>query len=575
MADNKMKKKLPIGIDDFCKIRTEGFYYVDKTAMIRDLLNAWGEVNLFTRPRRFGKSLNMSMLKVFLETGCDKSLFEGLEISKETQLCEKYMGQFPVISISLKTVHGSNYEFAKNELCTVIANEALRFPFLATSEKLTETDRKRYGQLTKVDETLKGAFAMSDTTITSSLNTLSRLLEKHYEHKVIILIDEYDVPLAKANERNYYDEMVLLIRNMLDAALKSNQSLYFAVMTGCLRVSKESIFTGLNNPKIFSLLDTRCDEYFGFTDTEVRQILEYYDLSSYYDITKEWYDGYRVANTCVYNPWDVINWCDQLLTGMNRRPKSYWKNSSGNEEVKKFIRRMGNGVTKAQIERLISGETVQKKIEEQLTYNTMYDNVENMWSLLFATGYLTPSEMPDGNLARLKIPNNEVRDIFCEFILELFEEKVAEDGTLVTEFCSALKNGDPADVERVFTKGMGKTISIRDTAVRKEFKEKFYHGLILGIMFFKSDWGVTSNRESGDGYYDIKIEIEEEEIGIVIEVKYAEGGDLDAACAEALDQINENDYTAELREDDMSEILKYGIACYRKQCKVVLERETY
>lgn len=573
MVDNNMKKKLPIGIDDFCKIRTEGFYYVDKTAMIRDLLNSWGEVNLFTRPRRFGKSLNMSMLKAFLEIGCDKSLFDGLEISKETQLCEKYMGQFPVISISLKTVHEDNYKLAENELCTIIANEALRFPFLATSEKLTDTDRKRYGQLTKVDESLKSAFAMSKATITSSLKTLSQLLEKYYGRKVIILIDEYDVPLAKANERNYYGEMINLIRNMLDSALKSNQSLYFAVMTGCLRVSKESIFTGLNNPKMYSLLDAECDEYFGFTDVEVRRMLEYYGLSEYYDTTKEWYDGYRIANAYIYNPWDVINWCNQLNTNPDKKPKSYWKNSSGNEEVKRFIRRMGNGVTKAQIERLVSGETVQKTIEEQLTYNTMYDNVENMWSLLFMTGYLTPSEMPEGNLARLKIPNNEVRDIFSEFILELFEEKVAEDGTLVTEFCSALKNGDTADVERVFTKGMGKTISIRDTAVKKEFKENFYHGLILGIMFFKSDWGVTSNRESGDGYYDIQIEIEEEEIGIVIEVKYAEGGDLDAACAEALDQINKNHYTAELKEDDMHKILKYGIACYKKQCKVVLECE--
>ena len=569
------KKKLPIGIDDFAEIRTEGFYYVDKTAMIRDLLNAWGKVNLFTRPRRFGKSLNMSMLKTFLEIGCDKSIFEGLEVSKEAQLCEKYMGQFPVISISLKTVHGSNYEFARNELCTVIANEALRFRFLLDSDRLYEEDKSLYRQLIHVDKSLTSAFAMSDATITSSLNTLSRLLEKYYERKVIILIDEYDVPLAKANEHNYYDSMIVLIRNMLDAALKSNQSLYFAVMTGCLRVSKESIFTGLNNPKLYSLLDAECDEYFGFTDAEVHRILEYYGLSEYYDTTKEWYDGYRIANAYVYNPWDVINWCSQLITGPDRTPKSYWKNSSGNEEVKRFIRRMGNGVTKAQIERLVSGETVQKTIKEQLTYNTMYDNIENMWSLLFATGYLTPSEMPDGNLVRLKIPNNEVRDIFSEFILELFEEKVAEDGTLVTEFCNALKNGDTADVERAFTKGMGKTISIRDTAVRKEFKENFYHGLILGIMFFKSDWGVTSNREPGDGYYDLQIEIEEEEIGIIIEVKYAEGGDLDAACAEALDQINKNNYTAELKEDDMHEILKYGIACYKKQCKVILEYESF
>ncbi|MCD8398602.1 MAG: ATP-binding protein [Lachnospiraceae bacterium] len=573
MTDNGMKKKLPIGIEDFVEIRTEDFYYVDKTEMIRDLLNAWGKVNLFTRPRRFGKSLNMSMLKTFLEIRCDKSLFEGLEISKETQLCEKYMGQFPVISISLKTVHGSDYEFAKNELCTVIANEALRFRFLLDSDKLYEEDKSLYRQLIHVDKSLKSTFAMSDATITSSLNTLSRLLEKYYERKVIILIDEYDVPLAKANEHKYYDEMIVLIRNMLDAALKSNQSLYFAVMTGCLRVSKESIFTGLNNPKMYSLLDAECDEYFGFTDDEVCQMLDYYELSEYYDTTKEWYDGYRIANAYVYNPWDVINWCNQLITNPDKKPKSYWKNSSGNEEVKKFIRRMGNGVTKAQIERLVSGETVQKTIEEQLTYNTMYDNVENMWSLLFATGYLTPSEMPDGNLVRLKIPNNEVRDIFSDFILELFEEKVAEDGALVTEFCNALKSGDTVDVERVFTKGMGKTISIRDTAVRKEFKENFYHGLILGITLFKSDWGITSNREAGDGYYDIQIEIEEEGIGIVIEVKYAEGGDLDSACKDALDQINKNNYTAELKEDDMNKILKYGIACFRKKCKVVCEKE--
>ncbi|MCD8337866.1 MAG: ATP-binding protein [Lachnospiraceae bacterium] len=573
MVDNVIKKKLPIGIEDFIEIRTEDFYYVDKTAMIKDLLNAWGKVNLFTRPRRFGKSLNMSMLKTFLEIGCDKSLFKGLEISKETQLCEKYMGQFPVISISLKTVHGSNFDFAKNELCTIIAKEALRFQFLLTGENLTDHEKKLYTQLVKVDDSLKGTFAMSESTITSSLNTLSMLLEKYYGRKVIILIDEYDVPLAKANERNYYDNMIDLIRNMLDAALKSNQSLYFAVMTGCLRVSKESIFTGLNNPKVYSLLDAECNEYFGFTDIEVRRMLEYYGLSEYYDTTKDWYDGYRIANAYVYNPWDVINWCSQLNTNPDKRPKSYWKNSSGNEEVKRFIRRMGNGVTKAQIERLVSGESVQKTIEEQLTYNTMYGNIENMWSLLFATGYLTPSETPNGNLVRLKIPNNEVRDIFSDFILELFEEKVAEDGTLVTEFCNALKNGDTADVERAFIKGMGKTISIRDTAVRKEFKENFYHGLILGIMFFKNDWDITSNRESGDGYFDIQIEIEEEGIGIVIEVKYAESGDLDLACKEALDQINKNNYTAELKEDDMNKILKYGIACFKKKCRVVCEKE--
>lgn len=569
------KKILPIGVDDFQKIRKEDYYYVDKTSLIRDLLQNRGEVNLFTRPRRFGKSLNMSMLKCFLEIGADTKLFDDLDIFKEKKLCETYMGQFPVISISLKTAHGNSYEFAKNELCTIIANEALRFRFLLESDKLYEEEKNLYRQLIHVDKSLKSVFAMSEATITSSLKTLSLLLEKHYGRKVIILIDEYDVPLAKANSCGYYDKMIVLIRNMMDAALKSNQSLYFAVMTGCLRISKESIFTGLNNLKIYSLLDAECDERFGFTDTEVRQILDYYGLSEYCNTTKEWYDGYRISNAYVYNPWDVINWCNQLLKNPDKRPKSYWKNSSSNDEVKKFIRRMGNGVTKTQIERLISGETVQKTIEEQLTYNTMYDNVENMWSLLFTTGYLTPAEIPYGNVVLLKIPNNEVRDIFSDFILEVFEEAVAEDGALVTEFCTALKNGDTADVERVFTKAMRKTVSIRDTAVRKEFKENFYHGLILGIMFFKSDWGVTSNRESGDGYYDLQIEIEEEEIGIIIEVKYAEGGELDAACKEALKQINKNNYTAELKEDDMHKILKYGIACYKKQCKVVLERESF
>ncbi|MCD7867570.1 MAG: ATP-binding protein [Clostridiales bacterium] len=569
------RKILPIGVDDFADFQRMNYYYVDKTGFIKELLTNPGKVNLFTRPRRFGKSLNMSMLKYFLEIGADRKMFEGLAVSRETKLCETYMGQFPVISISLKTAHGNSYPSAKNELCTIIANEALRFPFLATSERLTETDKKIYGQLTKVDETLQSAFAMSEATITGSLNALSRLLEKHFERKVIILIDEYDVPLAKASSRGYYSQMADLIRNMLDAALKTNRSLYFAVMTGCLRVSKESIFTGLNNPKIYSLLDARCDDQFGFTDAEVQQMLDYYGLSEYYDITREWYDGYRMANVHVYNPWDVINWCDQLLADADKRPKSYWKNSSGNEEVKKFIRQMGNGVTRSQIERLISGESVQVKIEEQLTYNTMYDSIENMWSLLYATGYLTLSEIPAGDLARLKIPNNEVRDIFRDFILELFKEKVAEDGALVTDFCSALKDGDTAEVERIFTKSMGKTVSIRDTAVRREFKENFYHGLILGIILFKNDWGIASNRESGDGYSDIQIEIEDESIGIIIEVKYAEGGNLNAACKEALNQIHKNNYTAELKEDDMHNILKYGIACFKKQCRVVLEREFF
>ncbi|MCC8082479.1 MAG: ATP-binding protein [Lachnospiraceae bacterium] len=567
------RKKLPIGIEDFAEFQLNSFYYVDKTGMIKELLDNWGKVNLFTRPRRFGKSLNMSMLKYFFERGTETGLFKGLAIEKDTELCKKYMGQYPVISISLKTVHGEDFESAKKELAFILGMEALRFRFLLDSERLNEDDRRLYRQLIDSDSSGQEMFAMSRITMTTSLKILSVLLQKHYNRKVIILIDEYDVPLAKANEKGYYRQMIDIIRNMFDAALKSNFSLEFAVLTGCLRVSKESIFTGLNNLKMYTLLDAECDEWFGFTDEEVRTLLDYYDLSQYYELTKEWYDGYKIGQANVYNPWDVINWCNQLLTNPDKIPKRYWANSSGNTEIRKFIRRMGDGVTKAQMERLVSGGTVQKKIEEQLTYDSVYDSIDHMWILLFATGYLTQSETPAGNLVRLTIPNTEVRYIFSDLILKLFEEEAAKDGDAVKRFCEALKDGEVSGVQQVFDEFLGKTISIRDTAVKKEFKENFFHGILLGILGFKSDWSVESNRESGTGYFDISVEIEDEEIGIIIEVKYAENGDFDAACKEALDQINEHNYTAELKEDDIQTILKYGIACYKKQCRVVLERE--
>ncbi len=567
------KKSMPIGIDDFAKIRTNDFYYVDKTGLIKDLLSSWGEVNFFTRPRRFGKSLNMSMLKYFFEVGTNESLFDGLAISQETQLCGKYLGQYPVISVSLKTAHSNSYDRAMSELCTIIGKEALRFRFLLESPRLNEEEKALYRQLIRCDESDQGVFAMPEAVVTASLNTLSMLLRKHYDKKVIILIDEYDVPLAKANENGYYKEMISIIRAMFDSALKSNENLQFAVMTGCLRVSKESIFTGLNNLKMYTLLDAECDEHFGFTDREVREMLEAYGLSEYYEVTKEWYDGYQVAQANVYNPWDVINWCNQLLNGPNKTPKSYWANSSGNNELRRFIERLGDDVTKTQMERLLAGQTVQKRIEEQLTYDTMYSTIENMWSLLFATGYLTQSGASSGNLVHLVIPNAEVRSIFSELILKLFEKEVAKDGEAVDAFCRALKHGDISEVERLFTTFMDKTVSIRDTAVRKEFKESFYHGILLGILFYKSGWSVASNRESGEGFYDIAIEIEDDSVGIIIEVKYAEKEKFDEACEEAMQQINDNDYTAELREDDMQTILKYGIACYKKKCRVVLQKE--
>ncbi|MCC8029478.1 MAG: ATP-binding protein [Lachnospiraceae bacterium] len=566
--------RMPIGIDDFAKLRTNDFYYVDKTGLIRDLLNNWGEVNLFTRPRRFGKSLNMSMLRYFFEIGTDRTLFDGLAISRETGLCEAHMGQYPVIYISLKTAYADSFDKAMPELCTIIGKEALRFRFLLESTGLNEEEKELYRQLIRSDRSDRGVFSFPEAVVTASLNTLSMLLRKHYGKKAIILIDEYDVPLAKANENGYYREMIRIIRAMFDSALKSNESLYFAVLTGCLRVSKESIFTGLNNPKMYTLLDARCDEYFGFTDEEVKRMLSSHGLSGYYDVTKEWYDGYRIARANVYNPWDVINWCDQLLTSPDKTPKSYWANSSGNAELRRFIDRLGNGVTKAQLERLIAGQSVQKKIEEQLTYDSIYDSIENMWSLLFATGYLTQSGTPAGSLVRLVIPNAEVRSIFSDFILKLFEKEVAEDGEAADAFCRALKNGEAEEAEQLFTKFMDKTISIRDTAVKKEFKESFYHGILLGILMYKSDWSVDSNRESGKGFFDIAIEIEDESIGIILEVKYAEGERFDEACEEALRQIDDRDYTAELRNDDMQTILKYGIACYKKKCKVVMQTGT-
>ncbi len=564
------QRRMPIGIDDFAKLRNNNFYYADKTGMIKELIDNWGEVNLFTRPRRFGKSINMSMLQHFFEIGTDPNLFRGLFISKDREFCEKYMGHFPVISISLKTVEGKDFRTARANLCTVIGNEAERFHFLLEGDMLSENDRKKYQQLVHIGEAGEDIYGMSDAVLMGSLKTLSDILFRYYNRQVIILIDEYDVPLQKAKAGGYYVEMIEVMRSIFNAGLKSNDSLFFAVMTGCLRIAKESIFTGLNNLKIYSILDDECDEYFGFTEEEVQEMFSEYDLQDYYEVTKEWYDGYRIGGSDVYNPWDVINYCNQLRNSRDRNPRSYWANSSGNEELRQFIGKMGDGITKAQIERLIAGQSVQKVMEEQVTYDTMYDNVENMWSLLFATGYLTQSTPSEGNVVRLKIPNEEVRSIFSEQILKMFEKKAREDGKAVEQFCHALKSGDSEAVERIFTQFMSKTISIRDTAVRKKFKESFYHGMLLGILNYKSDWSVESNREAGDGYYDIMIEIEDESIGIIIEVKYAEKGQHNKACQEALRQIDKNDYTADLREDGMQTIRKYGISCYKKECCVLL-----
>ena len=571
---NVNKKKLPLGIESFEKIRTQDFYYVDKTVMIRDLIQRWGEVNLFTRPRRFGKSLNMSMLRSFFEIGTDPLLFDGLKISKEKELCEKYMGKFPVISISLKDVEGSDYDVARTLLCSVIGNEALRFyELLKSSPKLNEVERRQYEQLVCTDHEQRGSFAMSDSVLMGSLKTLSSLLEKHYEKKVILLIDEYDVPLSKANEQGYYNEMVFLMRNLLQQVLKTNSNLYFAVLTGCLRVAKESIFTGLNNFKIYSITDVRFDEYFGFTDSEVKEMLAYYGQEAKVQTVREWYDGYHFGTLDVYCPWDVISYCDDLIDDKDAVPKNYWINTSGNDVVRHFIEKMGNGVMKGEMEALIDGKEVEKEIHEDLTYHEIYDSVNHLWSMLFMTGYLTRQEPADGDRYKLVIPNLEIRSIFIRQIMAMFKKEVAKDGKLLESFCNALEQGNAAEVEKLFSSYLKKSISIRDTFVQKTLKENFYHGILLGILGYKDGWILKSNKESGNGYSDIWIYDEEKELGIIIEVKYAEESQFEVVCREAIAQIDKNRYAEELREEGCHSILKYGIACYKKRCQVTVVKE--
>ena len=557
-------KKLPIGIENFEKLRQEDFYYIDKTRLIEQLLTRWGEVNLFTRPRRFGKSLNMSMLQSFFEIGKDKTLFDGLRISDNQELCEEYQGKFPVVSVSLKGINGATYEEARRFLIKTINEEARRLSVLSDSTELDETDHELLTQLKKKE--------MTNDSLVYSIRELTELLEKHYGSKVIVLIDEYDVPLAKANENGYYDEMVLLIRNLFENALKTNSSLKFAVLTGCLRIAKESIFTGLNNFKVYSITDKSFDETFGFTDAEVKELLRYYGQEKYYETVKEWYDGYRFGNVDVYCPWDVINFCSDHLADPGLEPKNYWANTSGNSVISHFIDSVGKPqkLTRMELEQLVNGGIVQKEINSELTYKELYSSIDNLWSTLFMTGYLTQRGEPSGNRYNLVIPNREIRNIITNHILKMFKENVKDDGKTVSDLCDALLNKNPEKVELIFTEYMKKTISIRDTFARKPTKENFYHGLLLGILGFKENWSVMSNRESGDGFGDILIRIEDEDVGIVIEVKYADDGNLQGECEKALQQIIDIRYTEALEQEGIHTIIKYGIACYRKKCKVLM-----
>ena len=557
-------KKLPIGIENFEEMRREDFYYVDKSHVIEQLLTQWGKVNLFTRPRRFGKSLNMSMLQSFFEIGKDKTLFDGLRISDNQELCEKYQGKFPVVSVSLKGINGATYEEARRFLIKTINEEARRLSVLSDSTELDETDHELLTQLKKKE--------MTNDSLVYSIRELTELLEKHYGSKVIVLIDEYDVPLAKANENGYYDEMVLLIRNLFENALKTNSSLKFAVLTGCLRIAKESIFTGLNNFKVYSITDKSFDETFGFTDAEVRELLRYYGQEKYYETVKEWYDGYRFGNVDVYCPWDVINFCSDHLADPGLEPKNYWANTSGNSVISHFIDSVGKPqkLTRMELEQLVNGGIVQKEINSELTYKELYSSIDNLWSTLFMTGYLTQRGEPSGNRYNLVIPNREIRNIITNHILKMFKENVKDDGKTVSDLCDALLNQNPEKVELIFTEYMKKTISIRDTFAQKPTKENFYHGLLLGILGFKENWSVMSNRESGDGFGDILIRIEDEDVGIVIEVKYADDGNLQGECEKALQQIIDIRYTESLEQEGIHTIIKYGIACYRKKCKVLM-----
>ena len=549
-----------------CSFIEDNYYYVDKTGLISELIRNGGMVNLFTRPRRFGKTLNMSMLEYFFSIEGDKSIFDGLEILKDPKLCDEYMGKYPVISVSLKGINAAAYEGAFDFAVQIMQRAAEAFQFLCDSECLSEHDKEAYKKLLDSN--------MSEAVFCSGLRRLSELLAKHYGTKVILLIDEYDVPLAKAFANGYYDQMVFLIRNLLEQALKTNSSLKLAVLTGCMRISKESIFTGLNNFTTFTIADVDFDEYFGFTDQEVRDLLTYYECADKYESIKEWYDGYRFGNVDVYCPWDVVSYLRSLRTNREAIPQNYWINTSSNAEVKEFIRQSKNLTTKREIERLMAGESITKTIHPELTYKEMYESIENIWSVLFATGYLTQSGQVDARKFKLRIPNLEIRDIFKTQIMECFKESVAKDGDMLGRFCKALKNGEEKKVEDIFESYLKKTISIRDTFVRKEMKENFYHGILLGILGIKEEWGVFSNQETGEGYSDILIETENSETAILIEVKYAGDGNLDVACERALKQVEERKYDEELRENGVDKILKYGIACYMKRCKVKLAEES-
>lgn len=562
-------KRLPVGMDDFKEIRKSEFYYIDKTKLIEQVLENWSKVNLFTRPRRFGKTLNMSMLKCFFEIGTDTTFFDGLYISKNQALCEEYMGKYPVVLLSLKSVEGLTFEEARASLCELIAGEVRRFKFLEKSDRLDDDEKNAYHDLIFI-QNLKEAIL--GTKLKFSLKKISELLYKHYGQKAIILIDEYDVPLDKAFQHGYYREMVTLIRGLFGEAFKTNDFLQFAVLTGCLRISKESIFTGLNNFKVYAANDLRYDEAFGFTNEEVKRLLADYHLEEHFAEVKEWYDGYHFGNADIYCPWDVINYVDDLVFDPKARPKAYWINSSGNDLVKRFIDK-ADMTTRDEIEELIAGHAVKKRIRMDLTYDEVDNTIDNVWSVLFTTGYLTREGREMDGIYRLIIPNKEVREVFVLQIREWFNRVVANDRASTEKINRGFLEGNVEDIQRELTHFLGESISVLDTKARNEEKEIFYHGILIGILKSNVSWAVRSNRESGDGYADILITPKNPDVGIVIELKYARSfKELDQACERALEQIRDRRYDEALREDGRNEVLAYGIAFWKKRCKVVVDK---
>lgn len=559
--------KLPVGIDNFEKIRRNGFYYVDKTSLIEQLFSNWGEVNLFTRPRRFGKTLNMSMLKYFFEIGTDRSLFDGLHICANEKICSEHMGKYPVIFLSLKNAEGLNFDTAKYQMVELIAREAERFSFLAKDTNLSDRDREKYRVLTAFAD---GHYQMSDDVLYGSLQTLSELLYKHFNQKTVILIDEYDVPLDKAFQHGYYREMVALIQALFGRALKTNEALAFAVLTGCLRVSKESIFTGLNNFKILSITDSRFDEQFGFTDKEVQRLLADYHLEARFSETKEWYDGYRFGNVDVYCPWDVINHIDRIKDDPNARPEAYWINTSGNDLVKRFVDK-ANRTTRNEIEQLIAGNAIEKMLRLDLTYDEIDNSIENLWSVLFTTGYLTQAGMTEDGAYRLVIPNREIREVFKLQIQEWFKKSIFSNTEQLTAFWKAFEEGNMDGVEMHLNRIMSNSISVFDIKTGEEKKEISYHNLLVGILTGNADWLVKSNVEAGEGFADIIVETEDPNAGIVVELKYTKDYDeMEQACRAALDQINDRRYQEYLLNDGRKDITLYGIAFCKKRCKAMV-----